>query len=75
MLTTTAESAPSIIGTISKYLLKNGLPYTILNIYLKPDLLEKFILNLGYILTKALDPYNQNNTLCRASYQKLIYTF
>lgn len=74
MLTTNAESAPSIADTTSQYLLKDGLAYTILVIHLKTNLSEKFNLNLGYILTRAPDSDNQDDTLYRASYHKLMDT-
>ena len=74
MLTTSTESAPSIAGRTSQYLPKDGLACIILIIYLETDLSEKFNLNLGYILIKVSDPDNQNDTLYKTAYQKLMVT-
>lgn len=43
---------------IPQYLIRDEVPCTILVIYLKMDLLEKFNLNLGYILIRASNPDN-----------------
>lgn len=75
VLTTNVKLAPSIASTISKYLSKDGLARTILVVYLETDFLEKFNFNLGYILIKALNPNNQNNTLYRTSSLKLMDIF
>lgn len=75
MLTTSAGSASSLAVTSPEYLPKDCLVRTILVVHLETDLSEKFNLNLGYILTGAPDPDNQNDTLYRASYQKLMDTF
>lgn len=53
-------------------MLKDGLVSTILVIYLKTDLLKLFNLNLSYILIKALDFDNQDNTLYKTFYEKFI---
>lgn len=62
----------SFVVTSLKYLPKDYLIYIILVIYLETDLSEKFNLNLNYILIKALDFDNQDNTLYKTSYQKLM---
>lgn len=49
-------------------MLKDDLACTILVVYLKTDLLEKFNHNLGHILIGASDPYKQDDTLYRVSY-------
>lgn len=59
---------------IPQYLKKDALPYTIFVIYLEIDLLEKFNLNLGYILTGVLNLNNQDDTLYKAFVNKLIDT-
>lgn len=41
-----------------QYLPRDVVSRTILVIYLRMDLLEKFNLNLGYILIRASDPNN-----------------
>lgn len=51
-----------------KYLLKDYLVYTILVIYLEIDLLEKFNLNLGYILIKTPNFNNQDDKLYKMLY-------
>lgn len=72
MLITNTELASSIAGTSSQLLPKNCLAYKILLVYLEIYLLEKFNFNLGYILTGASNPDNQDNTLYRAFYLKLM---
>lgn len=75
VLTTIADLAPSIADTTSQYLPNNSLACIILFVHLETNLLEKFNLNLDYILKKTSDPDNQDNTLYRASYQKLMDIF
>lgn len=72
-------SNPSI--KTPQYLTKNALLYTILVIYLEINLVEKFNLNLEYILTKALyyktsfnilmDLLQSNNFITKKSRDKL----
>lgn len=68
MRTINVKYAPSIVGITSQYLPKYGLVYIILIIYLEINLLEKFNLNLSYILIRVPDFDNQDNTLYKASY-------
>lgn len=72
MLTIIAKSVLNLIVKTSLSLLKNYLIYIILIFYLEIDLLEKFNLNLDYILSKALD---FQNILYLTSYQKFIDKF
>lgn len=72
MLITNAQLILSFIDITSQYLSNDSLTYIILVIYLKIDQWEKFNFNLDYILSKALDPDNQDNMLYKTSYQKLI---
>lgn len=57
---------------IPQYLIKDALLRTILVINLEMDLPKKYNLNLGYILTKALDLDNQENVLYKMSFNKLM---
>lgn len=72
MLTTIIEPASNLGNTTLYYLQKDVLARTLLVIHFEADLSEKFNLNLGYILKEALDPDNQDNTLYKALYQKLM---
>ena len=74
MLTTITEPASNLGDTTPHYLQKDALARTLLVVHLEADLSEKFNLNLGYILKGAPDPDNQDDTLYRASYQKLMDT-
>ena len=74
MLITITEPASNLGDTTPYYLQKDALAHTLLVIYLEADLLEKFNLNLGYILKGAPDLDNQDDTLYKASYQKLMHT-
>lgn len=74
MLTIITKPALNLEDTTSQYLQKDALVRTLLVIHLKADLSEKFNLNLGYILKKAPDLDNQDDTLYKVSYQKLMNT-
>ncbi len=74
VLTGSAESPSNPTINIPQYLIKDALPHTILVIHLEMDISEKFNLNLGYILTRASDPDNQDNALYKASFIKLMDT-
>ena len=74
MLTTITEPASNFRGTISHYLQKDALAHTLLVVHLEADLSEKFNLNLGYILKGASGLDNQDDTLYKALYQKLMDT-
>ncbi len=74
VLTRSAESSSNPPINTPKYLTKDALPGTILVIHLEMDISEKFNLNLGYILTGASDPDNQDDVLYKASFIKLMDT-
>lgn len=75
MLITITEPVSNFGDTTLQYLQKNILARIFLVIYLEKDLSEKFNFNLGYILKRVLDSDNQDDTLYKASYQKLMDTF
>ena len=74
MLITITKPASNLGDITPLYLQKDALARTLLAVYLKTDLLERFNLNLVYILKRALDLDNQDDTLYKALYQKLIDT-
>ncbi len=74
VLTRSAESPSNPPIHTQQYVIKDALPRTILVIHLEIDILEKFNLNLGYILTGASDPDNQDDALYKASFIKLMVT-
>lgn len=53
MLTTSIKLALGLIIISFQYLLENALAYTILLIYLKVDLLEKFLSQFGLYSNKS----------------------
>ncbi len=75
VLTRSAESPLNLSINTPHYLTKDALPRTILVIHLSMDIPEKFNLNLGYILTGASDPDNQDDALYKASFIKLMDKF
>ncbi len=74
VLTRSVESPSNPPINTPQYLTKDAPPRTILVIYLEMDISEKFNFNLGYILTGALDPDNQDDALYKASFIKLMDT-
>lgn len=63
MLTITIRSKSSFTIITFLFFSKDCLVFIILFIYLERNLLEKFNLNLSYILIKVLNPNNPNNKL------------
>ena len=74
VLTTIIEPTSNLGDTTPHYLQKDASARTLLVIHLEADLSEKFKLNLSWILKRAPDPDNQDDTLYKASYQKLMDT-
>lgn len=72
MLTKSVESPSNPSMKMPQYLPGDILPCTILIIYWKVDFLDKFNLNLGYILIKLADLNNKDNGLYKKSFSKLI---